>query len=216
MSEYVVTDTELTAVANAIRTKGGTSAQLEWNTDFISAINAISGGDDDSAIKFIYTKLGTRTISNNINCSSNGALFDSTTDYIDLSCIKNLNDITIELNIKNMNLTSGSHRRFVMGASDKGFIYRNTGVWAFYNGSWEDASFSDATDGAFFSNCNLKIYIDNNDKWHIYKNNVLIWEPNGAQTLTSPSIGSTASSQRNSIDNALIEYIKIYNGNASS
>lgn len=48
MSEYIVTDTELTAVANAIRTKGGTSADLEWNADFISAIEAISGGGEVS------------------------------------------------------------------------------------------------------------------------------------------------------------------------
>ena len=37
-------DTDLTSVANAIRTKGGTSAQLAFPTDFVSAINAISGG----------------------------------------------------------------------------------------------------------------------------------------------------------------------------
>lgn len=44
MADYKVTDTELTAVADAIRTKGGTSADLEWNNGFISAIEAISGG----------------------------------------------------------------------------------------------------------------------------------------------------------------------------
>lgn len=41
MSDYKVTDTELTAVANAIRTKGGTSAQLEWHTGFVAAIGAL-------------------------------------------------------------------------------------------------------------------------------------------------------------------------------
>jgi hypothetical protein len=45
MTDYIATDTELTSVANAIRTKGGTNAQLEWPTEFVSAINAISGGD---------------------------------------------------------------------------------------------------------------------------------------------------------------------------
>ena len=43
-TQYVVTDEELTAVANAIRTKGGTSADLEWYSDFVSAIGAITGG----------------------------------------------------------------------------------------------------------------------------------------------------------------------------
>lgn len=44
MSNYKVTDTELISVANAIRTKGGTSAQLEWPSEFVSAIGNISGG----------------------------------------------------------------------------------------------------------------------------------------------------------------------------
>ena len=37
-------DLDLTSVANAIRTKGGTSASLTFPSDFVSAINAISGG----------------------------------------------------------------------------------------------------------------------------------------------------------------------------
>lgn len=44
MSRYYVTDTELTSVANAIRTKGGTSAELEFPTGFVTAIGNISGG----------------------------------------------------------------------------------------------------------------------------------------------------------------------------
>lgn len=45
--EYKVTDSELLAIANAIRTRGGTSALLEFPTDFVSAIEAISGGGVD-------------------------------------------------------------------------------------------------------------------------------------------------------------------------
>ena len=41
-------DNNLTLVANAIRTKGGTSASLTFPTDFITAINAISGGGSTS------------------------------------------------------------------------------------------------------------------------------------------------------------------------
>ncbi len=44
MSDYLVTDTELTAIANAIRTKGGTSASLSFPAEFVSAINAIETG----------------------------------------------------------------------------------------------------------------------------------------------------------------------------
>lgn len=44
MTEYITTDTELTDVADAIRTKGGTSAALEWPTDYVDAIDAIETG----------------------------------------------------------------------------------------------------------------------------------------------------------------------------
>ena len=37
-------DADLSSVANAIRTKGGTSAQLAFPAGFVSAIDAISGG----------------------------------------------------------------------------------------------------------------------------------------------------------------------------
>lgn len=44
MADYRVTDTELTSIANAIRTKGGTSASLEFPTGFVSAIGSIPSG----------------------------------------------------------------------------------------------------------------------------------------------------------------------------
>ena len=51
MANYLTTDTDLTAVANAIRTKGGTNATLTFPSGFVSAINAIStsGGGSSSA-----------------------------------------------------------------------------------------------------------------------------------------------------------------------
>ena len=44
MTDYLTTDTELTSVANAIRTKGGTSAALTYPAGFVSAIEAIPTG----------------------------------------------------------------------------------------------------------------------------------------------------------------------------
>lgn len=44
MADYLVTDTELTSIANAIRTKGGTSASLEFPQEFVQAINDIQTG----------------------------------------------------------------------------------------------------------------------------------------------------------------------------
>ena len=44
MANYIATDTELTAVANKIRSKTGSTASLEWPDGFVSGINSISGG----------------------------------------------------------------------------------------------------------------------------------------------------------------------------
>ena len=41
MADYLTTDSELTSIANAIRTKGRTSAALVYPNGFISAIQAI-------------------------------------------------------------------------------------------------------------------------------------------------------------------------------
>ena len=46
MADYLTTDTELTSIANAIRTKGGTNAQLEFPSEFVSAIGAITAIGD--------------------------------------------------------------------------------------------------------------------------------------------------------------------------
>lgn len=44
-------DADLMSIANAIRTKGGTSAQLAFPADFVSAIAAISGGGVSSVFR---------------------------------------------------------------------------------------------------------------------------------------------------------------------
>lgn len=49
MSDYVVSDTNLTALANAIRTKGGTSGQLTFPAGFVDAIAAIQSGGSGNA-----------------------------------------------------------------------------------------------------------------------------------------------------------------------
>ena len=48
----------LTSVANAIRTKGGTSAQLAFPTGFVSAINAIPTGSTGAAIETKQMSIG--------------------------------------------------------------------------------------------------------------------------------------------------------------
>ena len=50
MTTYLTTDTELTSIANAIRTKGGTSASLTYPAGFVSAIQAIPTGGGSNRV----------------------------------------------------------------------------------------------------------------------------------------------------------------------
>ena len=81
MSKLTVEDTSLVSVANAIRTKGGTTDQLVFPDGFVSAIDGIQSGDggafaslvDRSITKVTADMLkGCTTIGNNAfyNCSS--------------------------------------------------------------------------------------------------------------------------------------------------
>lgn len=61
MANYLVTDTELTSIADAIRTKGGTSASLEFPTDFVSAIGNIPSGGGSAKTVSISLAYGQHT-----------------------------------------------------------------------------------------------------------------------------------------------------------
>lgn len=55
MTDYLVTDTELTSVANAIRTKGGTSGSLSFPSGFVSAIEDIPSGGSTQMVNIAIT-----------------------------------------------------------------------------------------------------------------------------------------------------------------
>lgn len=58
MAEYLTTTNELTSIANAIRTRGGTSTTLSYPTEFISAINALPTDTVTIGINTSITTLG--------------------------------------------------------------------------------------------------------------------------------------------------------------
>lgn len=51
---YITTDVELVAVADAIRTKGGTSETLEFPDGFVDAISAIETGGSETLYIFSF------------------------------------------------------------------------------------------------------------------------------------------------------------------
>lgn len=58
MANYLTTDTDLTAVANAIRSKGGTSGALSFPNGFISAIQNLGGDGLTNEIKQALLQIG--------------------------------------------------------------------------------------------------------------------------------------------------------------
>jgi hypothetical protein len=65
MSDYIATSADLTSVANAIRTKGGTSAQLAFPADFVQAIEDIETGGGGGGIVLLGSGSVTKTSTTN-------------------------------------------------------------------------------------------------------------------------------------------------------
>lgn len=68
MADYLVTDTELSAVADAIREKGDTSAVLEWPNGYVSAVEDIeTGGGVETAHIYADLSIGGSAYYTNAN-----------------------------------------------------------------------------------------------------------------------------------------------------
>ena len=82
MSNYIVDSADLTSVANAIRTKGGTSASLAFPADFVSAIAAIpsgGGGNLDEIIERTATTISSNATDIKIAIAQNNSALESIT-----------------------------------------------------------------------------------------------------------------------------------------
>ena len=78
MSKYIVESADLTAVADAIRTKGGTSAQMAFPSGFVDAVGAISNGE---LFPGVMTDSETITIGeNSVNNTSDAKTYFSSYD----------------------------------------------------------------------------------------------------------------------------------------
>lgn len=188
-------------------TQNGTYNASDDSADGYSQVTVnVSGGSSLALIDYDFTKFsGT---ARNVTYNSNGATFSnlpSSKAYIPI--ILAFPDITLYVDVGNMSFSNTNyHRRFIMGDYSTGFIYRTTGKWAFYSGSWEE---TDITDDSYFSNSKVKVYIDSSKKWHIYKNNVLLFEPINVCNVNDLMIGS---SEEYSIIGAVITGLRVYQG----
>jgi len=189
-------------------TQNGTYNASADNADGYSqvTVNVSSGNTDyedwDLTQSLVGTIRGFNVTIANVTQNSTGVVFGSgTTGVITLPF--GFAGITIEIDVAAMALSGSGHKRFVMGTYDSGLIYRDNGRWSFYRSGW--ATDSSITDPGFFDGSTVKIIIDQNGYWHIYKDGVLVYEPNKEFKVTALQIGSSSSS----ITNTTISAIRI-------
>lgn len=197
-------------------TENGTVTPDQGYDGLSSVVVDVQGGGFNLIEEWNYTgttpRIGTlrqcsdHTI-NGISFGTAGASFTSTNSYIRYNRLF-FNGCTIEIDVGAMSLSSGTHRRFIMAGSDSGLIYRSNGKWSFYgtSGSW--ATDTDITDGGYFANSTVKIEIDVNGYWHIYRNGILIYEPNRVCDLNAYDMFIGAAST--SIYDTVITGLRVY------
>ena len=118
---------------------------------------------------------------------------------------------TIELDVGGMQYSGSGNHRFLMFTSAAGLIFRSTGKWSFYTGSW--ATDSNITDFDYFANSTVKMTINSSGTVKIYKDNTLIYEPNKTYDIANSSgkmyIGSTS----DSCNSCIVKALRIINSN---
>lgn len=179
---------------------------LEWDTK--------GEGGGDWFLNCDFTKEGNRT-AGNVTFSTNGATFQTANNSL-ITLLESHNgyytDFTLYLDIAELIVSStvSSHQRFIMGSNNAGLIYEyNNHVWGFYTGSaWE---YTENSDNELFNDCTVKVYVDSSRKWHVYKNNILLFESDAAINTYGILIGS----ESNSIKTGTCRFTgaRIYNGN---
>ena len=104
MANYLVTDTELTSVANAIRTKGGTESLLEFPSEFVSAISAIpTGGSSDfstATVTIINTATSDPSVFSAFVDQTKAIAYDSGSFNIDTYAVTSLEPVTFVFHVE--------------------------------------------------------------------------------------------------------------------
>ena len=182
----VVSSGELVAQTSRNVSQNGTYDTTTNNMVVVNVEGGGGGGGERTAsrklLDFDFTQSLTDTVqsytpdNSNVTQDSFGLHFNSTNAYIKLPKSVTKNDITIEVDVLEMSMTSGTHRRFIICDADGcGLIYNSSGKWALYLNRWYETS---ETDPHLFDGKTVKIIIDTFGYWHVYVDeNLLIESP---------------------------------------
>lgn len=177
----------------------GEDGSLEWDES--------GAGGGECSLYYDFTKIGSATI-HGVAFSDAGATFNDASDYIPITDLIRKN-FTMYVDVASMDLPStSSHQRFIMTRNDSGLIYRSTGYWGVYAST--DWVMSDISDPKYFDNSTLRIYIDSNNKWHVFKNGIEIFT--NLNITFSSDLLSIGSSSGENIRNGVISGIRVYPG----
>lgn len=144
---------------------------------------------------------------NNATQSEDGISISDGSAYISFPAGLNACIRTYEIEIGAMSFVGTGHHRLFMMDMGEGLIYRSSGKWSFYNGgSW--ATDSEITDFDYFANSTVKIIIDVNKNWHIYKDDVLVYEPDITYAPSNIDVLWIGSSS-NSCNSAVIKKFRV-------
>ena len=151
MATYLTNDTDLEAVADAIRTKGGTSADLVFPQGFVDAIDAIETGGGDVVVGTTVVTTGNKVVIPKVPGKQNFVAYvDATSEYF----TGGSNRIFWMLRIEQIKPGYGLNTR----STNTNFPPTST------NSYWDQAYFRTETDTAItytFSNQNTMGFVPN-------------------------------------------------------
>ena len=173
ITENGVYDTTLVNEIDVDVMELGLFSEYILNTGEIGVIDSIKGYEGSA---------------NNVQYSEDGVILQNASSLINIPNTW-MRGMSIEIEIGFMtHAQMSTHGRLLMYTSDRGLIYRSNGAWSFYNGQW--ATDSTITDPDYFEDSRLTVNIDSDWYWHIYRNGVLVYEPDIPMTPSSVNVTS--------------------------
>lgn len=171
---------------------------IEYEWDFTSSVTSNNG---------------TMITLNGATRSSSGITIAGASQYASIPPTLLRLGYTYEIHISSMSITSSSlnNRLFTYTTSEAlnaGLVYRGqSGKWAVWDNTnlWQESTINSKD---YFNNSVLKIVIDASGKWHIYKDNVVVFEPTNALPMVNTAFALGSSSY--SANSTTISAFKIY------